>query len=82
MWKYFGFISRKYLYKENDICSNLISTFFDFRIEDCLDFYIPLIECIPIYPYPEQPYDFSNGITVTQLIGTNKLMPYEEREIK
>jgi len=74
--------SAKYLYKENDICSNLISTFFDFRIEDCLDFYIPLIECIPIYPYPEQPYDFSNGITVTQLIGTNKLMPYEEREIK
>ncbi len=74
--------STKYLYKENDICSSLINSYFDFRIEDCLDFYIPLIECIPIYPYAEQPYDFYNGTIVTEITGKNKLVPYEEREVK
>ena len=74
--------SIKSLYLDNDVCSNLFNTSFDFRIEDTFDFYIPLIECEPIYPYPEQPYYFYNGSIATQLVGTMKQLPYEERPIK
>lgn len=74
--------SVKYLYKENDICSNLISSSFDFRIENSLDFYIPLIECQPAPPYSEQPYYFNNGKIATQLVGYQIIKPYEERPIK
>ena len=70
------------LYLDNDICSNIFNTSFDFRIEDSLDFYIPLIECTPIYPHSEQPYDFYNGMIVTELLGEKRIIPYEERPIK
>lgn len=74
--------SAKYLYKENDVCSNLIGTHFDFRIENSLDFYIPLMESTLIYPYSEQPYYFTNDMVATELVGRIKQLPFEEREMK
>ena len=74
--------SVKHLYTNNDIYSNLISSQFDFRIENSLDFYIPLIECLPEYPYPEQPYYTNNKLIGTQLVGIINQLPYEERPIK
>lgn len=70
------------LYLDNDICSNIFNTSFDFRIEDSLDFYIPSIECFPEYTYPEQPYFINDKVIGVQLVGTINQLPYEERPIK
>ena len=37
------------LYKENDICSNLVRNSLDFRLEDSDDFYIPIFEGVRSY---------------------------------
>ena len=36
--------SPRYLYEKDDVCSNLIKSSLDYRIENSMDFYIPIIE--------------------------------------
>ena len=74
--------SVKHLYTNADVYSSLISTHFDFKIENSLDFYIPLIECQPAPPYPEQPYFINDKFIGTELVGFLIQHPYEERPIK
>lgn len=78
--------SVRYLYTDNDLFSNLISTSFNFLVEESFDFYIPVLECIPQYTedyvYVSRPYWFDEKNIANELLGRQTLIPYEEKLLK
>ncbi len=68
------------LYNENDVCSNLVRSSLDFRIENTTDIYIPVFEGSRSYSgafFKSCP--FPNGQCIDNIYDQQKLVPFIER---
>lgn len=71
------------LYNENDVCSNLVRSSLDFRLEETKDFYIPVFEGERSDSGAfSQSYTLPNGQTVKNIYDRRILIPFTERPIK
>ena len=73
--------SVRYLYHKDDVCSNLIKSSLDYRIENSMDFYIPIIEGERSYSgcYSKS-FPFHNGEVVENIYDQWKILPFVEIE--
>ena len=74
--------SPRYLYEKDDVCSNLIRSSLDYRIENSEDFYIPIIEGERSYSgcYSKS-FPFHNGQVVENIYDIYNVLPFEEKEL-
>ena len=74
--------SVRYLYHKDDVCSNLIKSSLDYRIENSMDFYIPIYEGERSYSGAfTMPYKFHNGQVVENSYDIGNLLPFVEKEL-
>lgn len=71
--------SPRYLYEKDDVCSNLIRSSLDYRIENSEDFYIPIIEGKRSYSgcYSKS-FPFHNGEVIENIYDQWKILPFVE----
>lgn len=68
------------LYNENDVCSNLVRSSLDLRVEDSQDFYIPVFEGIRSYSGAfSQSIDFPNKTKIEDVYDQRILIPFIEK---
>lgn len=71
--------SPRYLYEKDDICSNSIKSSLDYRIENSMDFYIPIFEgersCTGAFSVP---YHFHNGKVIENCYDLGNGIPFDE----
>ena len=76
--------SPRYLYEKDDVCSNMIKSSLDYRIENSMDFYIPIFEGERSYsgafPIPI-PYQFHNGKVIQNSYDIANEIPFTEVEL-
>lgn len=74
--------SPRYLYEKDDVCSNLIRSSLDYRIENSEDFYIPIIEGERSYSgcYSKS-FPFHNGQVIENIYDIYNVLPFEEKEL-
>ena len=74
--------SPRYIYEKDDVCSNLIRSSLDYRIENSEDFYIPIIEGERSYSgcYSAS-FPFHNGQVVENIYDIHKILPFVEKEL-
>lgn len=71
------------LYNENDVCSNLVRSSLDLRLEESKDFYIPVFEGIKGYGGAfSQSQTFPNGQVIENIYDQRIFVPYEEKTLK
>ncbi len=71
------------LYNENDVCSNLVRSSLDFRLEESKDFYIPVFEGGKGYTGAFlQSQIFPNGQVIEHIYDQRILIPFIERPLK
>lgn len=71
------------LYNENDVCSNLVRSSLDFRLEESKDFYIPVFEGVKGYTGAfSQSQIFPNGQVIEHSYDQRILIPFIERPLK
>lgn len=74
--------SPRYLYEKDDVCSNLIKSSLDYRIENSMDFYIPIIEGKRSYSGAfSVPFNFHNGQIVENTYDIAEVLPFIEKEL-
>ena len=74
--------SPRYIYEKDDICSNLIRSSLDYRIENSEDFYIPIIEGERSYSgCYSMSFPFHNGRVVENIYDIHKILPFVEKEL-
>lgn len=68
------------LYNENDVCSNLVRSSLDYRLEETKDFYIPVFEGERTYSGAfSQSQSFPNGKIIENIYDARKVLPFIER---
>lgn len=68
------------LYNENDVCSNLVRSSLDYRLEETKDFYIPVFEGKRNYSGAfSQSQPFPNGEEIENIYDQRVLIPFIER---
>lgn len=71
------------LYNENDVCSNLVRSSLDFRLEETKDFYIPVFEGVRGYTGAfSQRQVFPNGQVIEHIYDQKNSIPFTERPLK
>lgn len=71
------------LYNENDVCSNLVRSSLDFRLEETKDFYIPVFEGVKGYTGAfSQSQIFPNEQVIEHIYEQRILIPFIERPLK
>ena len=71
------------LYNENDVCSNLVRSSLDFRLEESKDFYIPIFEGVKGYTGAfSRSQIFPNGQVIEHIYDQRILIPFIERPLK
>ncbi len=71
------------LYNENDVCSNLVRSSLNFRLEETKDFYIPVFEGVTGYTGAfSQSQIFPNGQVIEHIYDQRILIPFTERLLK
>jgi len=74
--------SPRYLYEKDDVCSNLIKSSLDYRVENSMDFYIPIIEGKRSYTGAfSVPFNFHNGQVVENTYDISEIKPFAEKEL-
>lgn len=74
--------SIRYIYGKDDTCSNLIRSSLDYRIENSMDFYIPIFEGERSYSGAfTMPYNFHNGKVIENLYDSKNTIPFIEKEL-
>lgn len=74
--------SPRYLYEKDDICSNAIKSSLDYRIENSMDFYIPIFEgersCTGAF---SMSYPFHNGKVIENCYDIRNGIPFDEMDM-
>ena len=74
--------SPRYLYDKDDVCSNLIKSSLDYRVENSMDFYIPIFKekKDPSVAF-SMPYPFHNGVVIENAYNSSEVLPFVEKEL-